>query len=142
MSIDAIAARRVARAELMKRVLIVVTAVLVAIVLLQQARLLGAIRDTQQTGSPTLRAISEQQDDIEAAARASVATNELLLGCFDPESECAKRNAAQAAEQAGAYNAAVIAAQFCVDQRLPEDYTLHELTVCVGELIEKRKDQP
>lgn len=141
MTIDTVAIKKVARAELLKRVLIIITAIFVAIILVLVLVTLDAIRSTQQQGSPTLRAIKEQQDDIETAATSASSLNQLILGCFDPESECAKETAAQEAERAGAYNAAVIAAQFCVDRKLPADYTLHELTACVGAILEAKGHQ-
>lgn len=95
-------------------------------------QIIGEIRKTQQTGSPTLVAISEQQDDIEKAANSSTQLLDLILDCFDPESECAKEGAADRAAQVGAYNAAVIAAHYCTDQILGPTYTLEELTTCVG----------
>lgn len=136
-------ATKVARAELVKRALIVVITVLVTIVLVLGYRTLTIvqtavkeIRATQEVGSPALRAIADQQDDIEAAANAAVSTNELLLGCFDPTSECAKESAAREAAQQGAYIAAVVAAQYCTDQVLPPTYTPDELTICVTHQIE------
>lgn len=129
-------ATRVARAELWKRILIVVIAVIVTALLVLNVLLLGAIRDTQQTGSPTLRAIAAQQDDIEDAAHAATSLNTLVLDCFDPASECAKETAAREAAQAGAYNAAVIAAQYCADRVLPENYTLADITRCVGQRLD------
>lgn len=141
MTVDTQVATQVARAELVKRVLIVVISIIVTITLILMLMALDAIRSTQQKGSPTLLAIQQQQDDIEEAANAAVSTNELLLGCFDPDSECAKETAAREAERAGAYNAAVIATRFCADRRLPADYTLHELTVCVGKILDGKGHQ-
>jgi hypothetical protein len=142
MSHDTVLAHKVARAELMKRVLIVVTtALVIAVLVLVYLTLdatktaVGEIRATQTEGSPVLKAIADQQDDIEAAVKASTALNEAVLPCFDPTSECAKEGAAQEAARAGAYNAAVIAAQFCVDQVLDQNYTLEQLTRCVGNRI-------
>lgn len=136
-------AQQVARAELMKRVLIVITTILVTAVLFLILVVLSAVRDTltavrstQETGSPVLKAIQDQQDDIEDAAESAVSTNELLLGCFDPKSQCAKQTAVREAERAGAYNAAVIATQFCADQVLPDVYTHRQLTLCVGKILE------
>lgn len=129
---------KVARAELMKRVLITLTSVLVGAVLVIVVYILNTvqtaveeIRATQEVGSPALTAIANQQDDIEAAAKAAVATNNFILDCTRPEGECAKESAAREAAQRGAYNAAVIAAHYCTDQILPPVYTLAELTECV-----------
>lgn len=136
-------ATKVARAELMKRGLITITTVLVIAVLVLGYRTLTTvqtavreIRATQESGSPVLRAIIAQQEDIQATATITAQLAALLFGCFDPSSECAKESAAREAEQRGAYNAAVIAAQYCTDQILPRVYTLEELTNCVGQRLD------
>lgn len=139
---DRVVANKVARAELMKRILIVVTAFIVTLTLIGVVVVLNAVRDTQQEGSPTLKAITEQQDDIETAANASTELLELILECLEPTSECAKETAAKDAEQQGEYIAAVIAAAYCVHQKLPEPYDIEELTACVGRLLESKKAQP
>ena len=140
---------KVARAELVKRFLIVAITVLVIIVLVIGYRTLttvqtavAEIRATQQSGSPALKAIAAQQDEIEEAANASTSLNKLILGCINPESKCAKETAAREAAQAGAYNAAVISAHYCTDRLLPADYTLHELTACVGRILDGTEARP
>lgn len=139
-------ATEIARAELVKRALIAFTTVLVIAVLVLGVYTLNVvltavkeIRATQQIGSPTLKAIADQQDDIEQAATSSTQLLDLILDCFDPESECAKESAADRAAQVGAYNAAVIAAHYCTDQVLPDLYTLQELTTCVGQRLDGRE---
>lgn len=141
MTIDPVVQHKVARAERVKRALIILTVVLVALVLWRQQATLQAVRDTQQEGSPFLKAISDQQDDIEHAAnaaqegaQASAQLLALVLDCFDPNSKCAKDSDAQRAEQIGALQSAVVAARYCADQVLPADYTLAEITVCVTDI--------
>lgn len=58
------AVTKVHRAELVKRILIVVTALMVALTLLLLVVLIGQIRATQQSGSPVLKAIQRQNDTI------------------------------------------------------------------------------
>lgn len=142
-TLDANAQQKVARAELAKRVLIVVIFVLVTInqitmvaLLSKGTEILSEIRSTQKVGSPTLKAISAQQDDIEEAATSSTKLLDLILDCFDPNSQCARDAAARQAEQQGAYIASVVASQYCVDQVLPDAYTIEQLTVCVGRRLD------
>src|SRR5688500_3117755 len=95
-------ATEVARAEFWKRVGIAITVGLVSVILALGVYTLNVVRTavkeiraTQKSGSPALKAISAQQDDIEAI-------NDLILGCLDPNSECGRRAAADEAAQAGA----------------------------------------
>jgi hypothetical protein len=59
----------------------------------------------------------------------------LINDCIKPEGKCRKESEARDAAQIGAFNAAVIATRYCADG-LPRGYTLHELTVCVGEVLD------
>jgi hypothetical protein len=104
------------------------------------------IRGTQQSGSPTLKAIGRtldaiesQQDEIKAAADASVATQHFILDCTDPKGECAKRSAAQVAAQAGEDLAASVASIYCHFQEMPQDYTYEQLLSCVENQLDAHR---
>lgn len=118
-------AKKVARAELVKRTLIVATTAIVSVVLFLQyltldntAATTKAIRATQTTGSPLLLAI---QDAIDAA----VATNDRIADCLDPEGTCYRESQQR---QAVNYYAMV-----CLDRDGEMDFP--ELRVCVAQLF-------
>lgn len=131
MTHDHEVAAKVARAELVKRVLIVVTAFMVGTVLLGMFVLLDEVRSTQQTGSPTLKAIAAQQDDIEVAAKAGADVNATLADCLTPGGECYERSAER---QALIYYVLV-----CQDA--PGQQTLKQLQVCAATLQARNQDR-
>lgn len=79
---------------------------------------------------------------VTAEIRATQKSNEAILqynkDCTQPEGKCFKASEARDAAQVGAFNAAVIAAAWCATQH-PE--SRHELTVCVGKILDGKKHQ-
>lgn len=126
-------AAKVARAELVKRILIVVTAIMVATVLVLLLVLIGKIRATQQTGSPVLRAISAQQTDIKRGADAAQATNERILDCLEPAGECYQRSQQQTGDAVASINEISQYAAVCADR--PGSQSLDEIRRCIADLI-------
>ena len=131
--VDKQLASRVARAELMKRVLIVVTAVMVTIVLVLLLVLIGRIRATQQTGSPVLKAILGQQADIKRAADTSQSTNEKILDCLDPGGQCYRESQQRSAQFIASINEISQYAAVCADK--PGSQSLEEIRRCIAEFI-------
>jgi hypothetical protein len=130
---DQALASRVAHAELMKRVLIVVTAIMVAIVLVLLLILISQIRATQQEGSPVLRAIQAQQGDIKRAADSASSTNEQVLDCLRPEGVCFKRSQQQTGDVVASINEISQYAAACADR--PGSQSLDEIRRCIADLI-------
>lgn len=79
--------------------------------------------------------------EIRQTQKGSRSLLEFLKDCTEPEGRCFQEAQARAAEQAGALNAAVIAAQYCSDQVLGDAYTLRELTACVGQILDGKGHQ-
>lgn len=128
---DPVLATRVARAELMKRVLIVVTTVMVAAALVLSLVILFQVRATQQAGSPAVKAARD-------AAEAARATNKQILDCLDPkgdEDSCYQRSQDQTADAVGQIGAGNILAVVCalqVPNGTPLDAALEQVTNCVS----------
>jgi hypothetical protein len=131
--IDQVVVRQVARAERMKRVLIVAIAFLVTIALVLIVWLIAEVRSTQQTGSPTLRAIAEQQDDIERAANASSSLNDAALDCLTPGGKCYRESRRRSAETIASVAEITYYAAVCADR--PGSQSLRAIRICVADLI-------
>jgi predicted PurR-regulated permease PerM len=136
VSYDHELAAKVARAELVKRVLITVTTLLVGVILIVVTVLVGrvsdvvtAIRETQQEGSPVLKAISAQQDDIKRAADSAQETNEQVLDCLEPEGVCYQESQKRTADLVTNFNRVVIYAAACASG--PRKLTVEEIQSCV-----------
>jgi hypothetical protein len=133
-------ARTVARAELVKRVLIVVTTFLVIAVLGFVVAVLFAVRSTQQEGSPTIKALTAQGDRIEAlaedaktAATESQALTAFLADCLNPEGACAKRGQQEEERNRQAIREITEYAVTCADQ--DGEQTSSEIRRCINEKI-------
>lgn len=95
---------------------------------------LQAVRDTQTEGSPLLKAIADQQDQIQQAADAAVATNTQLADCLTPGGVCFRdQRQRQAAflQLVGAYSACAIG---YVD--LPDTQRIEATNTCVAKWSE------
>lgn len=121
---------KVARAELIKRVLIVVTTVVVSVSLVMtyftlrnSADTVNAIRATQTKGSPLLLA-------IQSAVDAAISTNEQIADCLEPTGDCYHRSQQR---QAVFYYALV-----CLDR--PGTMTLPDLRKCTADLFAEYAD--
>lgn len=137
MSHDTTLATKVARAELMKRVLIVVTAGMVAIVLVLLLVLISQIRATQQTGSPILRAVLGQQGDIKRAADAAQETNDRILDCLDPDGGCYKDSQQRSTDTVASINRIAEYAAVCADR--PGSQSLQAIRLCIADFITAAK---
>lgn len=108
---------------------IMAVVLLLAWVLFSIYGLADAIRETQQTGSPILKAIADQQDDIEAGTDASVATNKQVLDCTQPTGECYRESQKRSADVVGSINEISLYAAACADQSGVQ--TVEEIQSCV-----------
>lgn len=133
MTADLQVAHRVARAELVKRALILTTTVLVAVLLVTQWRTVALIRSTQQTGSPVLQAIGKQNDDIQRGTEASVSTNEQILDCLTPGGECFERSRTNSSNTVASINEVTAYAAVCADR--PGVQSLAAIRLCIADLI-------
>lgn len=133
MTADLQVAHRIARAELMKRALILSTAVLVTVVLIVLLWVVALIRSTQQTGSPVLQAIGRQQDDIGRAADAAVSTNDQILDCLTPGGKCYEQSRTNSKTTVASINEVTAYAAVCADR--PGTQTLADIRLCIGTLI-------
>lgn len=79
---------------------------------------------------------------VTAEIRATQQSNETILkynkDCTQPQGECFRAAEARDAEQVGAFNAAVIAAAWCIKQDPP---TRRALTICVGKILDGKEHQ-
>jgi hypothetical protein len=75
--------------------------------------ILVSIKHTQEVGSPVLRAIAEQQDDIARAADNAEASNNRILDCTTPTGTCSRRSAARLATTIGSLNAVTVQSAAC-----------------------------
>lgn len=133
-------ARTTARAERLKRALIVLTTILVTAVLVLIVVVLLAVRSTQQTGSPTIKALTAQGDRIETlaedaktAATASQALTAFLADCLNPEGECAKQGRRDELESRAAIREITEYAVTCADQA--GEQTAGEIRRCINREI-------
>lgn len=138
---DEVLATKVARAELMKRVLIVVTAVMVTVLLISQAVLISQIRATQQTGSPVLKAILGQQDDIKVAAKAATSTNEQILDCLDPGGKCFEESQRRSADVLAQVQLIIVLAAACAAD-VTGDQSVEQRQDSITACIAKRLAEP
>lgn len=117
---DPRALAKATRAELMKRILIVVTAVMVATVLGLLLVVLGQVRATQLEGTPTGRKLVRSADKI--------------IDCTDPEGDCYQENQENTAELLGTVQRIIVLAAACaVDVTPAQSVEEREaaITVCV-----------
>jgi hypothetical protein len=91
-------------------------------------------------GLQVLRNIDAVTGDIRETQKGSRSLLDLIKDCTEPEGQCYQESQARAAEQAGAFNAAVIATGWCLTTG--QDETYHQLVQCVGDLVDKRKEGP
>lgn len=91
--------------------------------------LADAIRETQQTGSPILKAIAAQQDDIEAGTNAAVSANKQVLDCTQPTGDCYRQSQKRSADVVGSINEISLYAAACADQSGVQ--TVEEIQSCV-----------
>lgn len=133
MTVDQGVRTQVARAELVKRVLIVATVILVSVVLMILLWVVALIRSTQQTGSPTLRAIAAQQDDIERGTDAATATNDQILDCLTPGGTCYEQVRTNSANTITSINEVTAYAAVCADR--PGAQSLADIRLCIADLI-------
>lgn len=119
-----IALAKAARAELVKRVLIVVTAVAVMVVLGLQVALLNQVRRTQIEGTPTGRKL--------------VAASDQILSCTDPTGECyqeGQRRTATAVSDISASNILAVVCALDVPNGTPLNQALQQVTDCVAQRL-------
>lgn len=133
MSHDTALATKVARAELVKRILIIATFAMVTVVLVLLLVVVSQIRATQQTGSPILKAVVGQNADIKRAANAAQDTNEQILDCLDPAGQCYKDSQKRSSQSIASINEITYYAAVCADR--PGSQTLDEIRLCVGDLL-------
>lgn len=117
---DPALATKVARAELMKRVLIVVTAVMVAAVLVLLVVLIGRVRGTQVDN--TVKA--DKRDEVLAA----------IKDCTELSGDCYQRSQARTAEVVGDIGRYIVLASACaadVSATMPVDERIADITKCV-----------
>lgn len=133
MTVDQQVANKVARAELWKRILIVAITVLVTVVLVVLLWVVGLIRATQQTGSPTLRAIAAQQDDIERGTDAAIDTNDQILDCLTPGGTCYEQARRNSRDTVTSINEVTAYAAVCADR--PGAQSLSDIRLCIADLI-------
>lgn len=124
---DPVLASKVARAELWKRVVIVVTAAMVAVVLGlllvligQVSDVIGQVRATQLEGTPTGRKLVSSADRI--------------LDCTDPEGDCYKENQKNTAALLGTVQRIIVLAAACaVDVTPAQSVEQREdaITLCI-----------
>lgn len=122
--------RRLIVADLLKYAAFAVMVGGFFIVTVQNQHTLDAVRNTQTEGSPLLRAIQDQQDDIEKAVSAAVATNDQLADCLTPGGKCyqdAKQRQAAFLQVVGVY---VSCAAGLAD--LPEAQRVEAVNGCVS----------
>lgn len=74
--------------------------------------------------------------DIRETQKSNEAILEYNKDCTQPTGECYQATEARDAAQVGAFNAAVIAAAWCISQD-PE--SRRELTVCVGKILDGKE---
>lgn len=137
--LDQQAITKTARAELVKRVLIAVTALMVAaaivIMLVAVYRIgdvLTAVRETQQSGSPAVKAATRAAESAKTAAEASTETNDQILDCLNPTGECFKESQRRTADFGRLQVLAVVCATG-IDATLPFDRRLALVNECVTE---------
>lgn len=133
MTHDTALATKVARAELVKRILIIATFAMVTVVLVLLLVVVSQIRATQQTGSPILKAVVGQNADIKRAANAAQDTNEQILDCLDPAGQCYKDSQARSGDAVSSINELSQYAAVCADR--PGSQTLEEIRRCIADLI-------
>lgn len=95
-------ARQAARKEFWTRLFVVLllgwmltTSVVQTWGIIQGNETIQAVRDTQTEGSPILKAISSQADELQHSADNSQAILDQLQDCLQPEGDCAKRSKRQ-----------------------------------------------
>lgn len=123
------AAEAGARYERWKRMGILASVVLGVVAVAFLIYLVALVRETQTEGSPLLRAIAEQQDDIERATDAAVAGQRQLADCIDPEGECFKTSQARTTASIASINQISIFAAACADE--DGSQTVAEIQQCV-----------
>lgn len=133
MTADLQVAHRVARAELVKRALILATALLVIVVLIVLLWVVALIRSTQQNGSPVLQAIGRQQDGIGRAADAAVSTNDQILDCLTPGGKCYEQSRTNSKTTVASINEVTAYAAVCADR--PGTQGLSAIRLCIADLI-------
>lgn len=142
---DPVLASKIARAELWKRILIVVTAVMVTavivllvVVLSRVSDVVQAIRDTQQSGSPAVKAATSAATSAQDAAEASQATNDQILDCLTPEGLCYQRGQQQTIDTLASVQRIIVLAAACaVDVTGSESVVEREaaITACVTDQL-------
>jgi hypothetical protein len=130
---DPTLATKVARAELVKRLLILVTAIMVTAALVLLLVLLDQVRRTQETGTPIGRAILAQARDTKRAADNAQETNELILDCLDPKGTCYQKSQKQTGDVVASINEISQYAAVCADR--PGSQSLDEIRRCIADLI-------
>jgi hypothetical protein len=137
---DPAVAHKVARAELWKRILIVFTAFMVLVLLLALLWIAGLIRSTQQNGSPTLKALAAQNDQLAAqneklqrTADAAKATNEQIKDCLTPQGACFKASRDRSAQTVADIGQLSAFAAVCADR--PGTQSLAELQACIQDFL-------
>jgi hypothetical protein len=133
---DPALATAVARAELMKRVLIVITAIMVAtalvlilVTLFRVGDVIDEIRATQQSGSPAVKAATDAAESAQEAAESSKATNDQILDCLQPTGVCYQDSQQRTAALVTNFNRVVIYAAACASG--PVKLTVEEIQACV-----------
>lgn len=115
MVTEAVAHAKVARAEKVKRVLIVATFVLVLALLLLIVSLTGQVRNTQLEGTPTGKKLLQSAETIE--------------DCTQANGECYERNLQRSAEVIGDLNRVIVIAASCASG--PDEKTVQRIQECV-----------
>lgn len=131
MSTEQMTRTKVARAELLKRVLIVVTTLLVLLCLVLLLMLIGQVRATQQNGSPAVKAARD-------AAQAAEATNDQILDCLQPSGECFKESQRRNAEVLGSVQRIIFLSAACsadLDPNASVDARVRIISDCVTERL-------
>lgn len=116
--------RKVARAELSRRALIVTMLLVAALVVGTQLVTILQVRKTQIEGTPTGQKLS--------------ASAERILDCTDPNGECYEKSQKRTADVIAALNLGALYGAYCVQQN--PDATIPEVKACVKSLYDADSD--
>lgn len=125
-----LAEAKVARAEKVKRVLIVATTVLVLACLLLTLKVSSQVRDTQLEGTPVGKRLLESSERILDCTEAGSETQ--------PPGECYQRNRESTAEVLASVQRIIILSAACaveVDPTKPVGDRIAAITTCVNERL-------
>jgi hypothetical protein len=128
--------RRTLRWEIAKRVLIIITTIVVLAQFgyqqHQNGKQLDAIRATQKTNVTTLAQIKATSTQAKRAADAATATSEQIADCLNPDGKCGRRSKDATAAVVEQIKQVTIFTAAC-SKRYPLA-TVDQLKACVAEL--------